>query len=83
MVWQDIIISIVIVAFGYALIPQIIDGFKNRKSHINLQTSLITSTGMYILTFIYFTLGLYFSTAIAFITGTLWVTLFLQKIIYK
>lgn len=83
MTWQDIVISIVIIAFAYALIPQIYQGFKQKKGFINLQTSGITSIGMYVLTFVYFTLSLYFSTIIGFITGTLWAILFFQKLIYK
>ena len=70
-------------AFGYALIPQIYQGFKQRKGFINFQTSIITALGMYVLTFIYFTLKLPFSTIIAFITGTLWTILFAQKLSYE
>ena len=83
MTWQDIVITIVIIAFAYALIPQIYQGFKQKKGFINLQTSGITSIGMYVITFVYFTLSLYFSTIIGFITGTLWAILFFQKLIYK
>jgi len=83
MIWQDIIITIIMMAFSYALLPQIYQGFKKRKGFINLQTAGITFIGMYILTYVYFTLGLIFSTFIAFITGTFWLILFIQKIIYK
>ncbi|HED05641.1 MAG TPA: hypothetical protein ENI61_03020 [Ignavibacteria bacterium] len=83
MVWQDIVITIIIIAFGYALIPQIYQGFKQKKGFINLQTSGITALGMFIFTFIYFTLKLYFSAIIVFITGLLWTILFAQKIAYK
>ncbi|MBS3071331.1 hypothetical protein J4407_03480 [Candidatus Pacearchaeota archaeon] len=83
MTWQDIAITVIIIAFSYALLPQVYQGFKQKKGFINLQTSAITSTGMYILCFVYFTLGLYFSTVMAFVTGTLWTILFLQKITYK
>ena len=83
MVWQDIIITIVIISFSYALLPQIYQGFKKKKGFINLQTSGITGLGMYVLTFVYFTLELYFSTFMVFIGGILWSILFIQKIIYK
>jgi|TARA_B100001971_G_scaffold196795_1_gene204926 hypothetical protein len=83
MIWQDIIITITIIAFSYALLPQIYQGFKQKKGFINLQTSVITALGMYVLTFVYFTLKLYFSTIMAFITGTLWAILFAQKLSYK
>jgi len=81
--WQDIIITIMMIAFSYALLPQVYYGFKQKKSTINIQTSLITFLGMYVLAFIYSTLNLTFSTIIALITGSLWMLLFIQRIIYK
>ena len=81
--WQDIVITICLILFSYALLPQIYQGFKKRKALINLQTSLLTTLGMYVLTITYFTLELTFSTAIAFITGTLWAILLFQGIFYK
>jgi hypothetical protein len=83
MVWQDTVISIVLILFSYALIPQVYQGFKKKRGYINIQTSLITFLGMYVLTIVYYTLNLTFSTIIGFITGTLWLILFIQKIIYS
>ncbi len=83
MAWQDTIITMCILLFSYALIPQIYQGFKRKKGFINLQTSLITFIGMYILAFTYFKLDLIFSTIMATIAGTLWLVLFIQKITYK
>ena len=82
MSWQDIVITICMILFSYALVPQIYQGFKQKKGFINFQTSLITATGMYVLTITYFTLNLTFSTMMGFITGTLWAILLFQKIIY-
>ena len=82
MVWQDIVIFTIMILFSYALVPQVYLGFKKKKGFVNLQTSLITFIGMYILSFIYFTLNLYFSAIIGIVTGTLWFILFLQRIIY-
>ncbi len=81
--WQDIIITISIILFAYALIPQIIKGFKKRKQDIGLQTSIITAIGMYAITIAYLTLGLIFSTITAAITGTFGAIIAIQKIIYK
>ncbi len=83
MTWQDIAITGIIIAFSYALIPQIYTGFKKKKGLINPQTSLITGIGMYLLSIIYFTMDLYFSTIMSLITGIFWTILFIQKIIYK
>ena len=81
--WQDIVITISVILFGYALVPQIIQGFRKRKQDITLQTSLITAIGMYAITIAYFTLGLIFSTITTGITGTFWLIIALQKIFYK
>jgi len=83
MPWQDIVITIIIISFSYALIPQIYKGFKEKRGLINLQTSMITGFGMYLISMIYFTLNLYFSAIIGIITGMFWTILFLQKLIYK
>ncbi len=83
MPWQDIVITVCIIAFSYALIPQVIQGFRERKGLINAQTSLITSIGMLTLSVVYLTLRLYFSAALALLTGILWEVLFLQKMIYE
>ena len=83
MTWQDITITIVLILFSYALLPQIYQGFKKKKGFINLQTSGITGLGMFILTFVYYTLGLYFSSFMVFAGAILWAILFIQKIIYK
>jgi len=83
MVWQDIIITFTVFVLSYALIPQIYQGFKEKKGLINLQTSIITTLGVYTLSIIYLTLNLYFSSTMMFISGILWTTLLVQKIIYK
>ena len=83
MTWQDITISIAVILFSYALIPQIYEGFKTKKSTITIQTSLITFVCLYVIGIVYFTLRLYFSMIMTFLTATLWFILFIQSIIYK
>ena len=83
MVWQDIVITIVIIAFSYALLTQIYQRFKQKKGLINLQTSSITAFGMYLFTIVHFTLKLYFSAIVVFLTAILWTILFAQNIAYK
>ena len=83
MVWQDTVITIIIILFGYALIPQIIQGYKTKKQDVSLQTSFIPFAGMYIMTPIYLTLDLTFSAITVFMTGTLWLAILLQKLKYK
>jgi len=83
MIWQDLVITISVILFSYALLPQIYQGFKNKKGHINLQTSAITMLGMYAIAITYLTLNLVFSSVMCFITGTMWLILLTQKVIYK
>ena len=83
MIWQDIVITIAVILFSYALIPQIYQGFKTKKQAIIIQTSLITSSALYVLGITYITLKLYFSAIMTLIAATLWLILLIQKIIYK
>ncbi len=79
MMWQDIVIAISVIAFSYALIPQVISGFK-KKSFVNLQTSGITAFFLYVCSVVFYTLGLYFTMIMDFIAASLWLVLFLQKL---
>lgn len=83
MVWQDIIITIVNIIFAYALIPQVYQGFKNKKGYINIQTGLLNTLGMYAMAFAFFSLNLTFSWIIGTFNATMWLLLFIQGIIYK
>ena len=81
--WQDIVLMILSVLFSYALIPQIIQGYKTKKGVMNFQTSTITFIGLYFNAIIFISLGLYFSATTLFIASSLWYVLLVQKIIYK
>ena len=82
MIWQDIVISIANVLFTYSLIKQVYHGFKKRKGFLTIQSSLLTTLGLYIMAFAMLTLKLYGSAIIMGINGTLWLMLFFQRIIY-
>lgn len=81
--WQDNLISVVNLIMIYAVIMQVIKGFKDQKRHINFQTGLITFVGLYATAIAFFSLGLTFSAVTVFVSGTLWLVLFIQTIIYK
>jgi len=83
MIWQDFIITIANILMGYALIPQVFKGFKNKKAHIKFQTGLITTIALYLLSITLFTLNLFFSGAVVLFNATMWLILFIQSIIYK
>lgn len=83
MVWQDIVLTIVSITFSVSLIPQVYHGFKEKTGPIKLLTSTPTFVALYITALTYITLSLYFSAATTFITGTMWLLLFIQRLIYK
>ncbi len=83
MPWQDIVISIVNIVFAVSLIPQVYHGFKNKTGPIRCLTSVPTFIGLYVMVFAFFTLTLHFSAITAFITGSLWLTLFIQRVVYR
>ncbi|MBW3019616.1 hypothetical protein KY329_05535 [Candidatus Woesearchaeota archaeon] len=82
MIWQDYVVSISMFAFAYALIPQVIKGFKVKKPLITLQTAVINWAVAWILAFSFFTLGLVLTTIMNLIVGTLWAVLFFQNLKY-
>lgn len=82
MVWQDSVLTFIIIIFGYALIPQIYYGFKHKKATMTLQTSAITFSGILVVAFTYYTLELYMSSFINLILASFWLILFIQRIIY-
>lgn len=79
---QDIILSVIAFLFGYALIPQIVYGFKLKKGLIDFKTGLITSVGLYITAVCFFTLGLFFSAILNIFSASCWLILFLQRLKY-
>ncbi len=83
MMWQDVVVTIVSLVFAYAMIPQIIYGFKKKKGVITYQFSLLNMLSMVALIIAYYTLGLIFATIISFFILIGWTTLFIQKIVYK
>lgn len=83
MVWQDIVVSIANIIFGYSLAYQVFKGFKEKKGFLTIQTSLLTTIGLCALAVAYFTLNLFLSTIICIFNGTMWFLLFIQRVIYK
>ncbi len=82
MVWQDWVISISSILFVYSLSNQVIHGFKKKKGFLTIQTSVLTTIGLYAVAISFFFLNLYFSAILTIINATLWLTLFLQRLKY-
>jgi hypothetical protein len=83
MVWQDIVVAIANILFGYSLVYQVYFGFKKRKGLLSKQTSILTTIALYALSVAYFSLNLYLSAVIGIFNGTMWLLLFIQGIIYE
>lgn len=83
MVWQDIIIAVANVLFGYSLAYQVYKGYKEKKGFLSLQTSFLTTIALYALALAYLTLSLYLSAIVCTFNATMWLLLFIQKLIYK
>ena len=83
MVWQDILLMMGNILLGYALIPQVIKGFKDKKPHIAIQTGAVTTISLLSITIVYFSLKLLFSGIMVSINTILWAILLIQSIIYK
>lgn len=83
MKWQDIIIFGGMLLSAYALVPQIIKGFKDKQRHLNLQTVLINGLAGFAMSLTFFTLYLYLSAATSAVVATCWTILLYQTVKYK
>lgn len=80
--WQDVVYALAAFAFSYALIPQIVKGYKQKHQDIAVQSSLITSIALYILTFTSITLGLYYYASMNLFAAILWSVILYQRFHY-
>ena len=80
--WQDYVIAIVSVLFGFILLPQLKDVWHG-KTTLNLFTAGLTTIGLYVLAITFFTLNLWVSVAAEIFSGTVWLLLFLFSVINK
>tara|TARA_Y100000310_G_scaffold316947_1_gene369257 strand:- start:10899 stop:11162 length:264 start_codon:yes stop_codon:yes gene_type:complete len=83
MVWQDIIVSLTNLIFIYAMLPQIIYGFKTKKGLISIQFSGLNILAMIGLIFVYASFDLPFSIILTIILIILWIILLFQRLKYK
>jgi len=73
--WQDYVIAIVSVLFGFILLPQLKDCWKG-KTTLNMFTAALTTVGLYVLGITFFTLEMWVSFGAEFFSGTVWLLLF-------
>ena len=75
MIWQDIVIAVVSILFGFILIPQFKD-LLSGKIYINLYTAGLTTIGLYILAVTFLTMQFWISFISDIFSGTMWLLLF-------
>jgi len=76
MIWQDIVIAIVSVLFGFILLPQLKDVWSG-KTILNEFTAVLTTIGLFIFAITFFTLNLYISVVAETFSGVIWLLLFI------
>lgn len=77
--WQDKVIMIVGILFGFMLIPMIIDSLNGQT--VNLISSFLTMIGLYILAYCFLTLKLKLSFVANIFSGCMWAVLFVLGVI--
>ena len=77
--WQDIVIAIVSVLFGFILIPQLKDVWHG-KTILNIYTAGLTTIGLYVLGITFFTMRMWVSFGAEFFAGTILLVLFVLSV---
>ena len=77
--WQDIVIAIISILFGFILLPQLRDVYHD-KTTLNIYTASLTTIGLYILAATFFTMSFWISMAADLFSGTIWLLLFIYSI---
>lgn len=83
MIWQDTVISIANIFFSFSLIVQVYYGFKEKTGPIKILTSAPTFIGSYAISYAFWTMELYSSSMLSFLIASLWLMLFMQRLIYN
>jgi len=72
--WQDIVIALVGLSFGFMLLPQVRDCIHGKS--VNVYTAGLTTIGLYILAIAFFTLEMWITVIAEIFSGTVWLLLF-------
>ncbi len=79
----DLLLMISGVAFSLALIPQVLKGFKEKKCHVTLATSIPTFLFMLLTTVTLYSIDLILTAAIDLATTLMYMILVLQKLWWR
>ncbi len=76
--WQDYVISVVGLLFGFMMFPQIRDSLKGKT--VNAVSAGLTVGGLFVLGFTFASLGLWLSVGAEFFSGATWLVLFVLSV---
>jgi hypothetical protein len=76
--WQDTVIAVVCILFGFILLPLLRDVM--RGDAINIFTAGLTTVGLYVMAYAFFTLEFWVSFSSEVFSGTVWLLLFIFSI---
>ena len=76
--WQDVVIAVIGLAFGFMLLPQLRDVINGKS--INILTAGLTTTGLYIMAVTFYTLDMWITVVAEIFSGTVWLSLFVLSI---
>jgi len=79
--WQDIVIAIVGLLFGFILLPLLRDVWRGES--INVYTAGLTTVGLYIMAATFFTMKFWITFIAEVFSGTIWLLLFILSIMHK
>ena len=79
--WQDIVIAVVGLLFGFILLPLLLDVWRGDST--NIYTAGLTTIGLYILAATFFTMRYWLSFTADLFSGTIWFLLFIFSILHK
>lgn len=77
----DLAIASISVMFSVALVPGILENFRNKRGW-SKDTTTITASGLLSMGTMFILLGLTFTGATTFVSGLLWVVLTVQAFVY-
>ena len=79
---RDAILTVCSIAFGYALVPQVIYGFREKMDTVTIHTSAVTGSALFAVAGVYFSLRPWFAATACAVTGSLWLALLAQRLVY-
>ena len=79
--WQDIVIAVVGLLFGFILLPLLRDVWHGKS--INVYTAGLTTIGLFIMAVTFFTMRFWITFAAEVFSGTIWFLLFVLSVKHK